>query len=123
MRGVLKGIDSARARLSDGTVRTYYYAWRGGPRLPGSPGDPEFVAAYNRALGERPTDAPNARVPVLEGLVDAYLDSQDFAVKSARTQVDYRKQAKAIVKEFGDLPIVALADKRARVKHYAPAGS
>jgi integrase len=30
--------------------RTYYYAWRGGPRLPGEPGSPEFHAAYAEAV-------------------------------------------------------------------------
>jgi hypothetical protein len=46
MRVHLKGINSIRKKLSDGSVRVYYYAWKGGPRLPGRPGDPEFVDAY-----------------------------------------------------------------------------
>ena len=29
--------------------RTYYYAWRGGPRLRGEPGSPEFIASYVEA--------------------------------------------------------------------------
>jgi hypothetical protein len=35
----LKGIAKVRAK-----GRTYYYAWRGGPRLYGEPGSPEFMA-------------------------------------------------------------------------------
>jgi len=42
MRVVLKGIDSAVKRLADGSIRTYHYAWRGGPRLEGMPGPPQF---------------------------------------------------------------------------------
>lgn len=116
MRVVLKGIDTAQKRLADGTIKTYYYAWRGGPRLDGEPGSPEFIAAYNKALAARPNGEPKSKAAVLETLVDAYLDSQDFAKKSARTKVDYRKLSKLVVKEFGDLPLAALPDKRARGK-------
>jgi hypothetical protein len=35
--------------------QTYYYAWRGGPRLLGKPGSPEFMASYNAAVEERRT--------------------------------------------------------------------
>lgn len=43
MRVKLPGIAKVRKRLADGTIAVYYYAWRGGPRLPGTPGSPEFV--------------------------------------------------------------------------------
>jgi integrase len=32
---------------------TYYYAWRGGPRLRGEPGSPEFMQSYNEAIADR----------------------------------------------------------------------
>ena len=35
--------------------RTYYYAWRGGPRVHGDPGTPEFMASYNQAIEDRRT--------------------------------------------------------------------
>ena len=35
--------------------RTYYYAWRGGPRLRGEPGSPEFIASYHEAHENRRT--------------------------------------------------------------------
>jgi integrase len=44
----LKGIFKVRAK-----GRVYYYAWRGGPPLPGEPGSPEFHASYNEALESR----------------------------------------------------------------------
>ena len=111
MRVVLKGIDSAVKRLADGSTRTYYYAWRRGPRLEGEPGTPEFVASYNAAIASRPSRRSGK---TLESIVDAYLDSQDFATKRDRTQADYRKLAKMIVAEFGDMPLKLLADKRTR---------
>jgi hypothetical protein len=45
MRIRLKGINSITKRLADGSWRTYYYAWKGGPALRGEPGTPEFVAS------------------------------------------------------------------------------
>ena len=45
MRVHLKGIHSVRWRLASGEIATYHYAWRGGPRLIGKPGSPEFLFA------------------------------------------------------------------------------
>jgi hypothetical protein len=105
MRVVLKGIDSAVKRLADGSTRTYYYAWRGGPRLEGAPGTPDFVASHNAAVAGRPT---RRNGKTLEGIVDSYLDSQDFATKRDRTREEDRKIARRIVAEFGDMPLAAL---------------
>ena len=52
MRVRLKGLNSKRKRLADGTLKTYYYAWKGGPPLRGEPGSPEFVACYNEAVAK-----------------------------------------------------------------------
>jgi hypothetical protein len=43
MRVRLRGLNSITKKLVDGTVRTYYYAWKGGPPLIGEPGTPEFI--------------------------------------------------------------------------------
>jgi integrase len=45
----LRGIHTLRAKSG----RTYRYAWRGGPRLHGEPGSPEFIASYNEAVADR----------------------------------------------------------------------
>ena len=47
----LKGVAKVTAK-----GRTYYYAWRGGPRLRSSPGSPEFITSYQEAHA-------NARAP------------------------------------------------------------
>ena len=41
----LKGIAKVTSKGRD-----YWYAWRGGPRLRGEPGTPEFMASYNEAV-------------------------------------------------------------------------
>lgn len=113
MRVVLKGIDTSRKRLADGSIRVYHYAWRGGPRLDGVPGSPEFMTAYNEAIASRKA-GPAPERKTVSALIDAYLESQDFATRRARTRSDYEKIAKRIDREFGDMPQAALADRRAR---------
>jgi hypothetical protein len=44
-----KGLNWNTRRLADGSTRTYYYAWRGGPRVHGKPGTAEFEASWLEA--------------------------------------------------------------------------
>lgn len=113
MRVVLKGIDTARKRLADGSYKTYYYAWRGGPRLDGKPGSPDFIAAYNRAVAARPGPVQKAG-DTLETFIEAYLDSGEFRKKAPRTKADYQRIAKLIKAEFGEMKKGAIEDRRSR---------
>ena len=45
MRINAKGLHWTPVTLADGTKKTYWYAWRGGPRLIGEHGSPEFKKA------------------------------------------------------------------------------
>lgn len=106
----LKGLNSKTKVLADGTVKTYYYAWKGGPSLPGKPGSPEFMAAYNEAVerAKRPADG------TLLAVLTAYQLSDDFRQLAPRTREDYAKQIKKIEVEFSDFPLAALEDRRSR---------
>jgi hypothetical protein len=53
MRVRLRGLHSAHVMLANGKRKIYWYAWRGGPRLRGEPGTPEFMASYNEAVAQR----------------------------------------------------------------------
>jgi integrase len=110
MRINAKGLHWAVATLADGTTKTYWYAWRGGPRLSGEPGTPEFIASYNAAVASK-TPAPEGR---LLALTQAYQQSQDFLSLRERTRADYIKQITKIEQRFGDAPNKALADPRTR---------
>ena len=111
MRVELKGINSRTKRLADGTLKTYYWAWKGGPALQGKPGSPEFHASYNAAVARKV--APQAGV--LLSLLNRFQESGEFLHKiSERTRRDYVKQIKRIEREFADLPIKALDDREAR---------
>ncbi len=106
MRVRLKGINSRRKVLADGTVRTYYWAWKGGPALKGEPGTPEFIASYNEAAA-RKVAPPKG---VLLGILQGYQASTDFSDLAERTRADYVAKIKIIEEKFGDFPLSALAD-------------
>jgi hypothetical protein len=110
MRVRLKGINHATKRLANGTIKHYWYAWRGGPLLRGEPGTPEFIASYNEAV-DRKVKAPEG---VLSALIGKFEASPEFEKLAPRTQDDYRKQFKSISRDFGDLPVEALCDPRVR---------
>lgn len=106
----LRGINTVRKRRPDGTVQVYYYAWKGGPRLPGRPGDPEFIAAYKDAH----TRKASAPTDTLLSILNAYQNSQKFSDLAPRTQSDYLRLIRRIEADYKDFPIAALADRRAR---------
>ena len=110
MRVELRGLHWTLAKLADGRKVRYWYAWRGGPRLKGEPGTPEFMAAYNAAVAAR-VAPPEGR---LLSLIAVYQKTQDFLRLRNRTRADYVKQIMKIEQRFGDMPLKALSDPRTR---------
>lgn len=110
MRVRLRGINSITKKLATGERVTYHYAWKGGPRLEGKPGSPEFVASYNAAVAAK-IKAPEKH---LRSIIQAFEQSGEFTRLAPRTQIDYGKHIKKIELRFGDFPISGLADRRSR---------
>lgn len=110
MRVRLRGLNSKTKVLADGTKRTYWYAWKGGPRIEGEPGTPEFMASFSAAASVR-REAP---VGVLVSVLNAFQASEAFNRLSPVTRKDYARHIRNIEREFGDFPIAALADRRSR---------
>ena len=110
MRVNLKGINSVPKRLADGRRVTYWYAWKGGPRLAGQPGSPEFIASYNQAVASKVAPQQGVILSVTQG----YQASDEFRSLADRTRSDYVKQIKLIERKFGDFPLSALTDRRTR---------
>jgi integrase len=106
----LKGINRAVVRLADGRKKTFWYAWRGGPRLSGEPGSPDFVASYNAAVAAKVTPPAG----VLSALTRYFETTSEFNDLAERTKSDYRAKIALIEAEFGDLPLAALSDNRCR---------
>lgn len=110
MRVKLKGTNQITKRLANGKSVTYYYAWKGGPRLPGKPGDPEFIEAYNKAIGQK----AKSRSDTIQSLLNRYQDTPKWGGLAERTKKDYCSHIRKIETAFGDFPISALADRCAR---------
>ena len=110
MRVRLRGINSKRKKLADGSFKTYYWAWKGGPAMRGEPGTPEFVASYNEAVARKVVSPSSVLLSLLQG----YQASDDFRQLRDRTRADYVRQIRIIEKQFGDFPLSALTDRRTR---------
>jgi integrase len=96
VRVELKGLAKVKAK---GT--TYWYAWRGGPRLSGAPGSPEFLASYNEAIEQRHTpDKSRFRF-----VVTHYKGSNDYKKLAITTRDQWGKWLDRIAEHFGELRI------------------
>jgi integrase len=92
----VKGIAKVTAK-----GRTYWYAWRGGPRLTGKPGSPEFQASYNEAIEQRRTPDPGR----FRSLVVTYKASGEYAKLADSTRRIWGPWLDRIGEYFGDLRI------------------
>jgi integrase len=110
MRVRLKGLNSKRKRLADGSFKTYWWAWKGGPPLRGEPGTPDFMASYNEAVAAKIAQPRGTLLSVLL----QYQDSDDFRSLADSTRRSYVPLIMRIEKSFGDFPLAALTDRRAR---------
>lgn len=98
MKVDLKGVAKATAK-----GRTYYYAWRGGPRLSGTPGSPEFVASYHAAHESRlPADDGRFRA-----LVTLYRASPAYKGLADSTRRQWAPWLDRISEHFGPLRLKA----------------
>jgi integrase len=109
VRVKLKGLAQSNKRLADGTIKIYYYAWRGGPQIKAEPGTGEFHAAYAKAHEQR----KKVNEGELFSLIVDFKASSDFPTNE-KTKRDYLRYLRLIEDEFGDLPIAALEDKAVR---------
>lgn len=111
----LKGLKRYSKTTADGRRVVYWYAWEGGPRLPGEPGTPEFVAAYNAAVADR-TATP---AQTLAGLVGRYRASPEYAKLADATRKEWsrwldRVGSDARRADIGGMSWRMLDDRRAK---------
>lgn len=105
----LKGVHVVRVRLKSGWT-AYHYAWRGGPRLQGSPGSPEYIAGYKDAHKARKAVPDDA----FKKLIMLYRASPAFTRLGAHTQRAYKKHLAAIEQKWGDMPMTVLNHESVR---------
>ncbi len=115
-----KGVNKVTKRLANGERRVYLYHRETGIKLPDDAKSKEFFEAYNAAeksmepKREYGSTALLRKIETLGDLTDQYLDSAKFRGTAERTKSDYRKIILIIKRQFGDLPIQALEDRRCR---------
>lgn len=105
-----KGLNKNTKRLASGKKETYYYLGKGGSRILGEYGTPEFDDNYKAAL-RRLKDQPQND---LSSLIDRYVQSPDFLGLADATKKDYKYQIKSIEAAFADLPLSANGEHGAR---------
>lgn len=92
----LKGLHIVRSK-----GREYVYAWRGGPRVKGIPGTPEFQKNYNEAVAQyRVPDSSKFRAVII-----AYKASKDYEKLADTTKRNWSRWLDRIRDHFGDLSI------------------
>jgi integrase len=96
VRHPAKGIAKVTAK-----GHTYYYAWRGGPRLRGEYGSAEFWASYNEAVA----DAKAPDQSRFRSLVVLYKASADYKGLADSTKSQWSKWLDKISDYFGELRI------------------
>lgn len=111
MQTRVPGVHKVTAKLADGTTRTYYYAWRGGPRIHAEPDTREFVAEYAKLTRAR--DNASYKGGVAE-LVREFVKSSAWAKLKPSTREAYSHCIGKIEAEFADFPVRELSRKGVR---------
>ncbi|HMQ93537.1 MAG TPA: tyrosine-type recombinase/integrase [Amaricoccus sp.] len=119
-RVVLKGIKKTRQKLADGTIREYHFIR--GKKLPAfwhsdmgiALGSPEYLAAYEAALGIEKAALAGSGRGTLDGLVRDYMNSAQWKKLSGRTQGDYSKGLIDVQARWGKTPYQVLESPKFR---------
>lgn len=111
MRIELKGINTVKKTLADGTVGTYHYHRATGTRLEGEPGSPEFVASFEAAAKAA---AQNRKAGTISGLIKQYCDSRAWTKLAPSTREIGKLNLKAVEDKWGKTPLKIAGDKRSR---------
>jgi integrase len=90
----LKGLFKVQSK-----GKTYYYAWRGGPRLEGAPGSPEFIASFQEARNPL-SGVDRGR---LAAWVTLYRASDEFAALADDTRRVWQPWLDEVKTHFGGL--------------------
>lgn len=103
----IRGIHRIRRQLADGSKETYYYAWRGGPRMKEKPHTEAFSREHAR-LQENAAEASKV-ILTLDHLIEHFTGPQhernpDFLALAESTRVDYLYAFKLVRKNWPECP-------------------
>ncbi len=111
IRTKVPGVHKVTSKLADGSKRTYYYAWRGGPRILSEPNTRAFVAEYaqlTRARANAPYEGCVAE------LVRGFSRSTAWSSLKPSTRASYLHCIDKIELEFADFRVEDLTKKGVR---------
>ena len=111
MRVRLKGINTVRKPLADGTVRTYHYHRATGTKLEGEPGTPEFVASFQAAAR---SSALARSAGTVEWLIRQYKESRSWTNLAPSTREIGEYDLKACEEKWGATPLKIVENPRSR---------
>lgn len=100
----LKGVHTVKRRVADGSTRTYYYAWRGGPRMKSKPNTEAFAVELAR-LKEMaaPTDTLDTLIANFKGPANA--PNPDWLALAETTRIDHEFAFRLILQRWPSLPL------------------
>jgi integrase len=109
----------SRFRDRHGHLRHYLrIPGRSAVALPGAPGSPEFIAAYNEAVEAAakpgPAEPPRVAPGTLDALAVSYYRSAQFLALRASTALDYKRQVEELRGKHGSNPLSRLNEKAVR---------
>lgn len=105
----IAGVHRVKKKLSGGSLRTYHYVFRGGPKFwsdayDHDEADPQYVLDYQAALnGTRAKSKISGEAT--RYYVERYRNSAEYRRLKPRTQSDYEKYLRSFEEEFGVDPI------------------
>jgi integrase len=105
-----KGINTVRARLASGELKTYYYHRASGICLAGQPGSPEFLTSF--ALAEQSLRQRHSGT--LAALIRGFEGTKQWRRLAESTKTEYRRVFGFWDAEYGTCPCRALEDKAFR---------
>lgn len=104
----LMGVHKVNRKLASGAAVTYYYAWRGGPRILAEPNTDAFVIEFAKLTRTRPASAGKDTVGAL---VKTYVASEAYKGRKDSTRKGYDWAIDRIEAEYLDMPLSIVNSK------------
>lgn len=111
MRVKLKGINTVRYPVADGSTQTYYYHRATGKRLKGTPGTAEFAASFEEA-GRAAAQERSAGT--VSWLIRQYCDSLQWKKLAESTRTIGALNLKACEAKWGTTPLKHVENPKSR---------
>lgn len=111
MRTKAPGVHKVTAKLADGSTKTYYYAWRGGPAITAKPDTREFMAEYVRLTRLRDNGPYEGCVAEV---IREFTGSSAWSKLKPSTREGYVFAIDRIEAEFADFKVEDLTKRGAR---------